>query len=103
MSYTTSNGSRPVTGPNLPSWNALNSASHKPHWSHSHSSDDVAVALAYKAKGRRRAAIAAKAHARRRRLTNAFLTVLVGAALLSCAYTLHREQNLLELEQTTQP
>lgn len=98
MKPNTLNGSRPAAGPQLPFGNALNSASRRQPWSSSLPNHDPAVVVAYKAKGRR-ALLAAQADARRRRLRGVLITGLLIAAFVACGYTLHREQQLLDMER----
>jgi hypothetical protein len=44
-------------------------------------------------------AVAAQTHARRRRLINAALSVLIGLSFVVAGYTLHREQQMQQMEQ----
>lgn len=68
------------------------------NWSSSLPNHDPAVVFAYRAKSRR-ALLAAQADARRRRLMGVCMTVLLSAAFIACAYTLHREDRLMEMER----
>lgn len=99
MNSTTSSGLRQATGIKPKSNNASLSGFHQQPWSSSLPSHDPAVVLAYKTKGRR-ALLAAKANARRRSIKGTLITVVLLAAFIACGYTLHREQQLLELERS---
>lgn len=98
MKPNTLNGLHQAAGPQLPFGNALNSVSRQQPWLSSLPNHDPAVVVAYKAKGRR-ALLAAQADARRRRLKGVLITGLLIAAFIACGYTMHREQQLLELER----
>lgn len=99
MKSTTSNGLRQAAGAKPRFSGALSSDSQLQPWSSSLPSHDPAVVLAYKTKGRR-ALLAAQADARRRRLMGIAMTVLLSAAFIACAYTLHREEQLIEMERS---
>jgi hypothetical protein len=99
MNSTNLNGLRRATGIKRKSSSVSVNASQQQPWLSSPANHDPAVVLAYKTKGRR-ALLAAKADARRRSMKGIVITTVLVAAFIACGYTLHREQQLIELERS---